>query len=180
MDDHVVMNILLNYYPKMENWSTTRLLNKSFKKLVDEQKYDNGIWGRRSFIQSNLCEICDKQKSNIKMLIYPSDDIANKRIITHCTNWFCKISAIRSMISHCKINDIYLLIKPFQPKKKIIIPRSDGSETDGFCKKNCLFKKNDQWFVYVTWYSETDKYTKLVPLSYYTDNSPKLIFSMGF
>jgi hypothetical protein len=41
MDDHVVMNILLNYYPKMENWSTTRLLNKSFKKLVDEQKYDD-------------------------------------------------------------------------------------------------------------------------------------------
>ena len=176
MDNHVILNILLNYYTDMENWYNTRLLNKSFKKLVDEQKYKKNIYGRRTFIMPNFCEICEKIKSNVKMQIYRSDNIAQKRIITHCPNWFCNISSLYSMINHYKVENIYLLREPFQPKKKIIIPRSDGSETIGICKKNCLLKKDDKWFIFTSWYDEMETYTKVIPLSHYTNDFPKIIF----
>jgi|TARA_B110000444_G_C18546730_1_gene458321 hypothetical protein len=59
--------------------------------------------------------------------------------------------------------------------KEIMIPRSDGSETTRFCKTNYLHKKNEKWYVYTYWYA-SEKYMKLVPLKYYTQKNPEIIF----
>ena len=36
------------------------------KKIVDNQKYNRDVWGRRSFIHTSFCEMCEKKNPKIK------------------------------------------------------------------------------------------------------------------
>lgn len=179
MDIHIIVKILLEFCDDqtIKSWSRTRILNKEIKEIVDNQKYEKGIWGRSTFISTNTCNICDKRSDGkkVNMLVYIADNLERRRIITHCKHWLCHLSAILSMIQHYKENNIYLLKKKSIKNKEIIIPRSDGSETTGFCKTNYLHKKNEKWYVYTYWYA-SEKYMKLVPLKYYTQKKPEIIF----
>jgi len=178
MDLHVIVEILLTYFPdqSIKIWSKTRILNTAIKKIVDNQKYNRDVWGRSSFIHTSFCEMCEKKNPKIKMLIYPADDKGSARIISHCDNWMCNVSAILSMIDHYKNDNIYLLKKPFQKSTNVIIPRSDGSENEGHCKNNCVVKRKNKWYIFTHWYEDEFKFTKLIPLEHYTEKSPEIMF----
>ena len=177
---HLVVKILLEYNQEqtIKCWATTRTLNSMCKNIVDNQKYDRGIWGRRTFISTCICDICNKRGScPNKMLVYNNDDVVNRRIISHCSNWLCRMSALYSMVQHYKCDNVYLLRKPLIDVE-IIIPRSDGSETKGHCKNTCLVKRDDGWYVICRWFNTntTETFSKLVPLKHYTQKPPKIIF----
>lgn len=175
MDIHLVVRLLLDYHRDIFQWSSARCLNKQCKHIVDTKKYDNGCWGRRSFIRPYFCEVCECQSQTCGMLNYWSADFISMLHITFCQDWQCKISAIRSMLSHCKTNNLYRLRAPFQPRSDVLIPRSDGSQTIGKCNTKYLFWR-DKWLVYTHWTDGGEDYSKLVPLTYYTQAAPKLIF----
>jgi hypothetical protein len=175
MDTHLIVNIVLKYYDELNQWTTARCLNNTYKKIVDEQKYDKTHCGRKSFIQPYFCCICETTTKDCDMLNYWTADFNNILHITHCLKWHCRISAIHSMLNHLKLSGLYMLRKPFQSSKTIIIPRSDGSETKGECKRYCLFKR-DEWLVYTYWTQNNEGYIKLIPLTRYTQETPKLIF----
>ena len=136
MDLHVIVEILLTYFPdqSIKIWSKTRILNTAMKKIVDNQKYNRDVWGRRSFIHTSFCEMCEKKNPKIKMLMYPADDKGSTRIISHCNNWMCNVSAILSMIDHYKNDNIYLLKKPFQKSTNVIIHDQMDLKTRGIVK----------------------------------------------
>ena len=178
IETHLVVKILLEYNQNqtIKCWAITRTLNRMCKNIVDNQKYDKGIWGRRRWISTSVCDICDKKGScPNEMLMYNIDDITNRRIISHCNNWMCRMSALYSMIQHYKGEGVYLLRKPLIDVE-IIIPRSDGSETKGHCKNKCLVKRNDDWYVICKWFENNEGFSKLVPLKHYTQDLPKIIF----
>ena len=175
MEIHIIMSILLDYYTTVKQWSVTRCLNRRFKLLIDTKKYDISCWGRRTFISMVSCDICERRFSTVCAINYLSGDFTSMLHITHCSHWFCKISAIQSMIEHCKQNNIYRLKKPFQNSINVDIPRSNGSVSKGFCNTEYIIKR-DKWFVYTYWNDETEQYTKLIPLDHYTSNTPKLLF----
>lgn len=175
MDLHVVTRILLHYYRNVQQWSLARCLNSQCKHIVDHLKYDADCWGRRTFIRPHFCEICECSSETCGSINYRAADFVSVFHITHCQDWQCKISAIRSMLNHCKTNNLYPLREPFQESEDIIIPRSDGSETLGRCNPYYLCWR-DKWLVYTYWNDENEYYTKLVPLSHYTQTSPKFIF----
>ena len=175
MDLYLVVRILVDYNRDIFQWSSARCLNRDCKHIVDTTKYDNDCWGRRSFIQPHFCEVCECQSQTCGMLNYWSADFTSMLHITFCQDWQCKISAIRSMLSHCKSNGLYRLRAPFQLPSNVIIPRSDGSQTIGYCKTFYLFWR-DKWLVYTYWTDVGQVYSKLVPLTHYTQTAPKLIF----
>lgn len=180
MNEDLIIKIMLEfcYDQTIKTWSKTRLLSKEFKKMIDNQKYNKDSWGRRTFISTNTCNICDKKSDpkNYNMLMYVADDINyGRRIITHCKHWLCHLSAIYSMINHYE-NDNIFLIKNFQKNNNIIIPRSDGTETNGFCKTNFVVKKENKYYISTYWYDNNNlKFEKLVPFEYYSKKHPEII-----
>lgn len=173
MDIHLVVQVVIDYYRDMVQWSTARCLNQECKRIVNAQKHDNDCWGRRTFIRPHFCEVCG-QTSDCGMLNYWSSDFTSIMHITHCQDWPCKMSAIRSMLAHCKADNLYRLRTPFRPTSTVNIPRSDGSETVGCCNPFYLLWRR-RWMVYTHWNDGQQEYVKLVPLTQYTQEAPKLV-----
>ena len=48
MDIHLVVQVVIDYYRDMVQWSTARCLNQECKRIVDAHEHDNGCWGRRT------------------------------------------------------------------------------------------------------------------------------------
>ena len=178
MEIHIILSILLDYCTSIKQWSTARCLNRISKEIVDSKKYDTTCWGRRTFISTVECEICRHKFPTVGAINYFSGDFISMLHITHCSHWFCKISAIRSMLEHCKQNNICRLREPFQNSNNVDIPRSNGSVSKGFCNTEYLIKR-DKCLVYTYWNDESYQYTKLIPLTHYTSNEPKLLFEMS-
>lgn len=178
MDNHIIIKILLEYHQMFCQWKTARILNKSFKTIVDNLKYDKECVGRQSLFYINLCSICEKKYHDINWLHYPAEKNGRHRMITHCHRWRCRLSVLYSMIEDYKSDNIYLLRDPWTDIEECKIPRSNGSITLGKCKTNYVvwIEKRQAYYVYTWWVEDSEDYEKLVPLKHFTPDSPKIIF----
>ena len=159
----------------MQQWSTARVISRECQQMVDNLSYNKHCWGRRSFIQPFLCGICEKNSTRCTMVNYWSANFKSMLHIVCCPEWPCKMSAVRSALCHGKSNHMYTLRKPFRETRKILIPRSDGSATQGFCKTRYLFQRNGEWCVYTYWADANEEWHKLVPLVQYTQENPPVL-----
>ncbi len=176
MDIHIIVSILLDYYTDMRQWSTARCLSHKCREIVSAQTYDKSCWGKRSFIQPHVCDVCERRNSNCGMINYWSPNFSCMYHIVCCPVWQCKMSAIFSMLTYLQSNRVYMLLKPFRETLKISVPRSDGSTTQGFCKTRHLVQQNGEWCVYTYWVDEANvEWNKLVPLSHYTKDPPQIL-----
>jgi len=174
----VILRILLDYYTDIRQWSTARVLSRECKQMVDTQPYNTHCWGRRSFIQPHICGICEKTSTRCTTVNYWSANFTSMLHIVCCPEWSCKMSAVHSALCHGKSNHMYTLRKPFRETRKILIPRSDGSTTQGFCKTRYLFRRNGEWCVYTYWVDDAnEEWSKLVPLAHYTKDPPPILFA---
>lgn len=174
MEIHVAVNILLVYSTDFEQWKAARLLNRMAKDIVNAKKYEKGCYGRSTFIRTEWCSICEKHNSKAKWHRY--DELGRTSFITHCPTWFCRVSALHSMLAHCRDNNRVLLRVPWKKNKEVIIPRSDGSESHGYCKINSLVVRPKGYYVETEWEENGDILTKLIPLTYYsTVIEPKIM-----
>ena len=182
MDELLIIQITMDFYTGLEQWKVSRLLNRTFKSIVDTKKYDNECTGRRCFLRSEWCCVCQKNNPDCVWLGYKVDELYQVndlvcRWLTHCPSWYCRVSALYSMIEDYKSSNILLLRKPWQVSTTVTIPRSDGSESVGKAQVNCVFQKQSIFYVHVEWYENKEKFFKQVPLTYYTDESPKVLFA---
>jgi len=169
MEIHIIISILLDYHGTIKEWSVGRCLNKNVKHIIDSKKYNKEAFGKRTFIQTNQCSICNKnaQPPEFDMLNYKHFEMAYH--IVHCRHWQCRMSAVYSMIGHYASRNMYILRQPFQKSNKVNIPRTDGSETRGKCINNTVLKINNKYYIYTYWHDENgEHYNKLVPFKYYT------------
>ena len=166
MEIHVAVNILLDYSNDFARWTAARLLNREAKCIVDAKKYKKECYGRSTFLRTEWCSICDKPNSKAKWQRY--DEVGRTSFITHCPTWFCRVSALHSMIAHCRVNERVLLRVPWKKNTQVIIPRSDGSESYGHCKVNSLVVRTKGYYVETEWYEDDGQTSvKLIPLTYY-------------
>jgi len=179
MDMFIIVHILLDYYLDTWRWPTARLLNTRSKSIVDKRKVPEDCFGRSSFLRTKWCEICEMNCPDEVWLRYIGDPPGKNRWITHCDSWKCRLSAIKSMIADYKINqNAFVLRVPLDLPDKIDVPRSDGSVTEGASyMKFLVVEKHGQKYIPVYWFKGMEKYDKLVPLSYYTNEKPKLMFN---
>jgi|TARA_B110000967_G_scaffold182807_1_gene201018 hypothetical protein len=177
MEIHIVVSILLDYHQDFEHWISARTVCRTCKKIVDKRSYNNGTFGRRTFLKQNECMVCERTNPDVKWLHYCSDTPASQRWISHCRSWPCRASALYSMVSDYKQDNVHVLRKALGIASDLNIPRSDGSVSKGFFRQGCVIKQDDKWYVSTEWTTKgSDHYTKLVPLSYYTQDEPKLMF----
>jgi len=175
MEIHIIVSILLDYGSQLENWTSTRLLCTQAKEIVSKKKYDDGCFGARSMIRTQWCMICQKTSPEAAWLTYSLDNLTDRRYITHCPTWQCRISALRSMIADYKCNDNVLLRKPWRKETQCEIPRSRGGLSHGKCKLDGLWFKNGQYYVLTKWDENNETFVKSIPLTYYTNDTPKII-----
>ncbi len=173
IDINLIIDIILNYDTELRQWSVARLLNTSAKYIVDSKPYNKQCYGRSTFIRTEWCCICEKSNPHATWL--RCDEIGRPSYILHCQTWFCRVSAIHSMISQCQDTGRVLLRVPWKKEKSILIPRSDGSESRGYCKINSLVVKNKEYYVETEWSGlNGEAFTKLIKLSYYSNSeNPK-------
>ena len=174
MEIHVAISILLDYSNEFAQWKIARLLNRTAKCIVDTKKYEKECYGRSTFLRTEWCSICEKTNPKVMWLRY--DELGRTSYITHCPTWFCSVSAVHSMIAHCRDNERVLLRVPWQKSIRVVIPRSDGSESHGHCKINHLVIRPTGYYVETEWQEENGKMcAKLVPLTYYSAFKPKIM-----
>ena len=173
MEAHLITLIVLEYGGTIQDWTTSRVLNKEIKHIVDTKRYNKDAWGIRSFIQVNKCTVCKKmgRVGDFDIKNYNYFEPGNNFHIVHCRHWHCHMSAVFSMREHCASMNMYFLKKPFQESDQVVIPRSNGSMTLGKCVNYAVIKRNNIFYVYTYWFSEDNRYNKLVPLSHYTNNA---------
>tara|TARA_Y100001958_G_C21009522_1_gene390183 strand:+ start:185 stop:730 length:546 start_codon:yes stop_codon:yes gene_type:complete len=180
MDLHIIINILLNYFVVIEQWTAARSLCKSSKEIVDGLDYDRASYGRPSMFEIGVCEVCQqkKTKNEIKWLRYCAEISGIFRFTPHCKHWKCHMSAIYSMINDYKKSGIRILRKPFSDDKKCDVPRSDGTVTRAECKTNFIIWSNivHEYCVYTYWTEKDDKMYKVVPLKHFTSDKPLILF----
>ena len=176
MELHIVISILLDYQQDFWRWIVARTLSKKSKEIVERRTYDKGVFGRRTLLRQNYCMVCEHTNPEVNWLHYCSDTPASQRWISHCQKWPCRASALYSMVSDYRQDQIYVLREPLPFDSDINIPRSDGSVSKGVVHPGCVIKKKEKWYVSVEWTKDTDTYKKLVPLIYYTKTEPKIMF----
>jgi len=177
MDVHVILRILMDYCEDFQQWKSSRILNTTFKRLVDTKDYDRGCFGKGTFICTEWCNVCQKGSCDVQWLRYQAGTIGEHRWISHCRTWFCRMSALYSMIEDCKVNGIFLLRRPWQTTKDIVVPRSSGERTAGHCNPHFVVGNAERhYFVHAEWKQNNQLFYKLVPLSYYTNEHPQIIF----
>lgn len=176
IDIHIVLNIVLNYDHDPNQWAKARVLSLHTKTLVDGKAYDKGCFGRSSFLKVDWCTICQKKCPDCVWLRYTVGDTYSFRYIVHCPTWHCRMSALYSMINDYKSSGILLLRVPWQKSKNVNIPRSDGSVTQGRCHNDRVYLRNEQYYICTVWEEDGEQWSKLVPLTHYTDVKPKLLF----
>tara|TARA_B110001452_G_C14937027_1_gene327678 strand:- start:172 stop:423 length:252 start_codon:yes stop_codon:yes gene_type:complete len=81
------------------------------------------------------------------------------------------------MVADYKADHVYVLREPLGIDSEINIPRSNGTVSKGMFRQGCVIKKHGKWYVSAEWTKGGDSYTKLVPLIYYTQDDPKLMFN---
>ena len=177
MEIHIVVSILLDYHQDFWRWISARTLSKLSKEIVDRRPYDKECYGRRTFLKQTHCMICERANPAVKWLHYCSDTPASQRWISHCRSWPCHASALYSMVADYKADHVYVLREPLGIDSEINIPRSNGTVSKGMFRQGCVIKKHGKWYVSAEWTKGGDSYTKLVPLIYYTQDDPKLMFN---
>lgn len=176
VDIHVVVAIVLYYHKEVSQWSCCRALCTKTKDIVDNWSYDRTCFGRSSFFRQNFCMICQRQCLDCYWLPYIADNIP-PRMITHCRSWQCRISALLSMIEDYRSKGVYLLRSPLNiPAGPIDIPRTSGHITIGYYHKTAVVKRHKVLYVSAFWRDDDMEYTKLVPLTQYTVETPKIMF----
>lgn len=178
IDLYIVVSILLDYHNELIQWCLARTLSKRAKLMVDKRPYDKGCFGRSSFFRNDFCMVCERQSPGCNWLRYCADVLREKpRLITHCNAWPCHISALLSMIEDYTSENIYLLRAPLDiPAEPIDIPRTSGHITKGFYHKNAVVKRDNVWYISVYWRDSDIEYYKLVPLTQYTLELPRIMF----
>lgn len=177
MEIYIVISILLDYYQDCWRWIGARTLSKKSKEIVDRRSYEKECVGQRTWLQQNYCMICERANPTVKWLPYCSDTPASQRWISHCRKWPCHASALYSMVADYRQDQVYVLRKPLGIDSDINIPRSNGTVSKGMFRQGCVIKKHGEWYVSAEWTKGDDSYTKLVPLIYYTQDDPKLMFN---
>lgn len=166
MDIHIVVDIVLHHHTSVKQWSTTRLLCKSTLDIVDNLQYKRGVYGRATFITPNKCESCLQRfhESDIKFIWYKSDDITRRRLISYCPHWFCKISAVCSMLEDVRVSNIHVVRKPYLPEEPVLIPRSSGKQTEATLNQHYTFVRDGKHYVRAEWGASPNTYYKYVAL----------------
>lgn len=172
MDEHTIVRILLEYYTNnFKLWQVARLINKEITSIVNAKPYDKACYGRSTFIRTEWCSICQKNNPKAQWIRY---HLQRTKYITHCPTWSCRVSALHSMIAHCRDHEQVLLRVPWKKTKEVVIPRSNGSESYGSCKINSLVKKPSGFYVETEW-EDGERFVKLIPLNHYTTVEPKIM-----
>ena len=177
MDMNLIVSILLDYYWDTWRWTTARALNTRSKSLVDLRKVSDDCYGSFSFLKMHWCSVCHKNCKDETWLRYVGDEMAHTRWISHCNTWKCRVSALKSMISDYKEKNVHVLRVPIHLDDDIDIPRSDGSFSKGTYRKGVVIHRDGQYYISAHWRVGMEEYSKLVPLSYYTNEKPKLMFN---
>jgi len=171
MDIQIIVHIVVDYFTTIQQWYIARRLCRGSKELITTKKYNDSCFGKCTVAKQ--CMICQHQHPDIVWLHYNSETIQGQ--ITHCPNWYCRVSALRSMIKHYKEKGCVLLKSPWRPNNDCQIPRSDGSVSDGTCDTRCLLWRHNVYYVHTGWQYNGQLYTKYVPLTYYTEKIPQQI-----
>ena len=177
MDLHIVVSIILDYHQDFCQWTSARTLNKKSKEIVDRRPYDKECVGQRMWLKQEECMICQRANPRVKWLQYCSDTPASQRWISHCRKWSCYASALYSMVVDYKADGVYILRQPLGIASEINIPRSNGTVSRGWFRHGCIIKRCEHWYVSAEWTKGDSQYQKLVPLTYFTKEKPKLMFS---
>lgn len=153
MDIHIIVDIVLHYHKDLEQWSVARLLCTSTRDIVDRLGYKRDVFGRATFITPNKCESCLQRfhESDIKFIWYKSDDITRRRLTSYCPHWFCKISAVCSMLEDVYEHNIHILRKPYLPEEHVLIPRSSGKQTEATLNQHYTFVRDGKHYVRAEW-----------------------------
>ena len=177
MEIHIVISILLDYHQDFWRWIVARTLSKKSREIAERRTYDKGVFGQRTWLQQNHCMVCERANPAVNWLHYCSDTPASQRWISHCRKWPCRASALYSMVADYRQDQVYVLREPLGIDSEINIPRSNGTVSKGMFRQGCVIKKHGKWYVSAEWTKGGDSYTKLVPLIYYTQDDPKLMFN---
>lgn len=166
MDIHIIVDIVLHYHKDLEQWSVARLLCTSTRDIVDRLEYKRDVFGRATFISTNQCEACRERflEADIKYLSYETDDITRRRLITYCPYWFCKISAVCSMLEDVRVNNIHVVRKPYLPEEPVLIPRSSGNKTEAALNQHYTVIRDGKHYVKAEWGTSPNTYYKYVAL----------------
>lgn len=171
---HLIVTMLLSY-PKLEQWTTARTLNRESKLVVSKKNYDLDSWGRRTFLLQGTCAICNQKNDKISWLRYAADRVGEMRWIGHCKTWYCTVSALKSMMNDYASSNVYLLRTPWQSSVAVNIPRSNGSTSVGVATINCVHHKDEKVYVRVDWTQESENLCKILLLDTYASDPPKYV-----
>ena len=141
MDIYIILDIVLKYHCEILQWSTARVLNKKMRQLVDSLAYDRDVSTVGTFMRVKWCVCCKKHCDTQFALYYPPDHRAHGRIITYCSHWFCKISAICTMLEELNKESIHVMRKPFLLDSRIDITRSNGEKTKATVEQTWVVEK---------------------------------------
>ena len=166
MDIYIVVDIVLHHHKDLKQWFIARLLCKTTRDIVDRLEYKRDVYGRATFIIANQCGICRKKfrEADVGYLWYPTDDITRRRIITHCPHWFCKISAVCSMLEDVRDNNIHVVRKPYLPEDPVLIPRSSGQQTEATLEQDYTVIRDGKHYVKAKWGKPLGAYYKFIAL----------------
>ena len=166
---HVCVDICLQN-ADLTSWTTTRVLCREALRETTSltSVMCATVYGRAALLLEGWCTICEDNCVNPRWQRYQ----LNKRFhyIPHCRTWQCQVSALKSMIAHCRVLNRVLLRTPWGDNQ-LSVPRSDGSETAGHCDPTVLVRRAEKYYVETWW----DNLSKLVPLTYYTTTVPKIM-----
>jgi hypothetical protein len=146
-----------------------RYINKTFnnavlsilKKKID---LDSMLHGKATFICMSICWNCEINCSSLRQICYVQDTHPN-RVIISCNKLSCRLLAYKSYLYESFYYEKKIIL--YEPLKldKCIIPRSDGSTSNGTINNKYIIILNDELHLQVNFYSNNEYLTKCCSLN---------------